>query len=206
MSVEIISMVWKSSKQKGSHLLLMAALADFSNQEGWCWPSNESLCQRTRMKRRYVQQMLLDLQKDGEITINERPGKSNYYRVHPEGGVHPSARVQQDARVHPSAGEGCSGVHPEPSGNRHGTFSKPTEDEVVEACKSKGLQEDDGKWLFSVWEGNGFTINGKAIKSWKGVLASRFYAKLFPSQKPSGKNGNNPVPPVKPMYSASDYE
>lgn len=107
MSIEVSSFVWKFSKQSGSRLLLLVALADYTNAEGYAWPSVRSLCQRTRMKERYVQTMLRDLADDGEIQIIERKGHSNMFRVLF------SDSSEGCTIAHPRGAPGCGGgVHP----------------------------------------------------------------------------------------------
>lgn len=85
MSIEVSAEVWRHSKQRGSRLLLLVAIADYCNAEGWAWPSIKSLCQRTRMGERYVQKMLQEIKEDGELEIrarsNEKGQQSNFYRV-----------------------------------------------------------------------------------------------------------------------------
>jgi hypothetical protein len=104
MSTEISNLVWKYSKQKGSRLLLLAALADYANAEAWCWPSIKSLCQRTRMGERYVQQMIRDICQDGELEVREKEGSSNSYRI--TIGVNPSAPLSPGS---PGGEAGCAG-------------------------------------------------------------------------------------------------
>lgn len=81
MAIEVSCAVWKWSKQKGSNLLLLIAIADYANAEGIAWPSVNSLSQRTRMGPRYVQKMLRQLEEDGEIVTVKRTNTSSVYRV-----------------------------------------------------------------------------------------------------------------------------
>lgn len=51
-------------------------------------------------------------------------------------------------------------------------FSKPTIDEIRVFCKSLGMEENVGDYLFHKWEGNGW-INGKnPIVDWKATIRS----------------------------------
>jgi hypothetical protein len=74
MSVHVSSNVWRSCPQKHDRLLLMLALADYSNDEGVCWPSLKSLAGRIRGTRRGVQRMLDALIADGEVELVEMGG------------------------------------------------------------------------------------------------------------------------------------
>lgn len=59
----------------------------------------------------------------------------------------------------------------------------PDQSSCVEYCKSLDLTENDGAWLWEKWEGNGFRVNGKAMKSWKSTASAWKRAGYFPSQK-----------------------
>ncbi len=85
MSVAVLHQVWERSGQKASRLLLMTALADNANDDGWAWPGVPLLARKTRMTERYVQIMLRDLEDDGEISVHEGEGphRSNLYHIHP---------------------------------------------------------------------------------------------------------------------------
>jgi hypothetical protein len=123
MSTEVSNSVWKDSKQKGAHLLLLAALADYSNAEGWSWPSIRSLCQRTRMGERYVQKMLKKIAEDGELEIRERSGSSNVYRV--------LVGVNPDSGVKPSSQKSEPGFTPPPNQSSPRTVSEPLKEPSV---------------------------------------------------------------------------
>lgn len=68
MAVSAYTYVWENSKQSGSKLVVMLALADYANPEtGECWPSVETLAEKCRMTTRYLRTILNALQKDGEV-------------------------------------------------------------------------------------------------------------------------------------------
>lgn len=75
MSIYVSSRVWRSCGQAGDRLLLMLALADFANDEGICWPSQNSLAKRCRCSRRGIQRMLDGLIEDGDIILR-REGRA----------------------------------------------------------------------------------------------------------------------------------
>lgn len=76
MSIEWMTHVWNNSKQKGSQLLMLLAIADYANETGKAWPGIETLSQRTRQTPRNTIRIIEKLAKSGEITISERA--SNY--------------------------------------------------------------------------------------------------------------------------------
>lgn len=62
----------------------MLALADFSDEDGVCWPSQESLARLTRMTERGIRGMIPSLVKSGELEILRQGGgrgTSTKYRV-----------------------------------------------------------------------------------------------------------------------------
>jgi len=83
MSIAVMTKVWKYSQQKQSALLILLALADFANDDGWCWPSIDTLSNKARCSRRTVQETLRRLEKNGEIEVHLNQGRSgtNLYQV-----------------------------------------------------------------------------------------------------------------------------
>jgi hypothetical protein len=66
------------------------------------------------------------------------------------------------------------------------SFSKKPEsrDECITfCCETLDLPEQDGHWLWDKWQGNGFTVNGKPMKSWKHTAGAWRGQGYFPSQK-----------------------
>ncbi len=83
MSIQVSQRVWEHSKQKGSCLLVLLALADFCNDGTLCWPGVETLAHKARLKERYVQVILARLQHAGEIYRGPARGRgrSNVYAI-----------------------------------------------------------------------------------------------------------------------------
>lgn len=84
MSMEAMTWVWKNSKQKGSALLALLAIADFARDDGTnSWPSIRTLAEKTRMSERSVQLIIKQLSVQGEITVGPGGGarKTNVYCV-----------------------------------------------------------------------------------------------------------------------------
>lgn len=68
MSIKVTSWVWEHCEEKGNHLLMMLALADACNDEGWCWPGVETLMRKVRLTtKRGARKLLSDLEQRGEI-------------------------------------------------------------------------------------------------------------------------------------------
>lgn len=105
--------VWKGSQHSGSALLMMLAIADFSDDKGIAFPSVTTLAEKTRMKPRNANYLLSELQKSGELVIKIGAGRhgTNLYRIALDrlqgvqgvAGVHSGAGVQPSAGLHSSA-------------------------------------------------------------------------------------------------------
>lgn len=74
MSIRIMSGVWSDAKQTGSHLLILLALADFSNDKGQSYPSITCLAKKARMSPRWTQMAIRKLVADKEIEVLECKG------------------------------------------------------------------------------------------------------------------------------------
>lgn len=87
MAVECSTYVWMNSKQSGSKLLILLALADWSNLEGNSWPSLSKLAEKARMSVRNAQFILKTLIQDGELAVEPNAdhqngrGITNRYRL-----------------------------------------------------------------------------------------------------------------------------
>ena len=83
MSIKVMTNVWAESKQKGSKLLLLLALADHADDNGFCFPGTETLAQKIRMTTQSVYNLTKALIEDGELVKISRQdmGRSNTYIV-----------------------------------------------------------------------------------------------------------------------------
>ncbi|WP_029686581.1 conserved phage C-terminal domain-containing protein, partial [Tatumella saanichensis] len=86
MSVELSSHVWDgcaASDVKGTQLLVMARLADFSSDEGTCFPGIDTIARQVGAGRSTVITAITQLQNAGWLTLKERRtgnrNKTNMY-------------------------------------------------------------------------------------------------------------------------------
>jgi hypothetical protein len=144
MSIRTMSKVWESSQHSGSNLLMLLAVADFSDDDGVAFPAVEKLARKCRMSKRNAQDRLRELSESGELTILKNQGPPpkypNLFRVNLGAlGVKPTAPVQPTSRVQSSVKRGeadCTpGVKPtapKPSVN-HQKPSTRSDDDVFAA-------------------------------------------------------------------------
>lgn len=104
MSVRCIDHVWRESAHSGSHLLMLLALADFSDDDGNSYPAVATLARKCRMQPRNAIYILKALQASGELQVrkNEGPRGQNRYRIvlkalQSAAGVQSAAEVQRIA-------------------------------------------------------------------------------------------------------------
>ena len=83
MSVRIMSAVWETSKAKDTELLLLLAIADHANDEGYAYPKVANLARKIRLSERSVQRLSRNLVESGEleITYSDSGRGPNLYRV-----------------------------------------------------------------------------------------------------------------------------
>lgn len=67
MSVETSNRVWKRSAKGGSSLLLLLALADWSDDWGYCHPSVDQMAIKCRQTDRNILNLISDLEQAGEL-------------------------------------------------------------------------------------------------------------------------------------------
>ncbi len=78
-----MSAVWAASMAQSGELLVLLAIADFSNDEGIAFPSVGTLAKKARLSPRQVKRILSRLQRMGELKVLKRtgPNRVNKYRI-----------------------------------------------------------------------------------------------------------------------------
>lgn len=92
MSIKVTDWVWNHSTHVGTELLLMLAIAQYSQADGSAaYPSVKALAANTRLSARQVRRVLRKLVCSGELEVEPQSGprKVNGYRIilqpgHPE--------------------------------------------------------------------------------------------------------------------------
>ena len=81
MSIKVMTYVWENSEHvKGSELLLLLAISDHAADDGYCWPTIETLAHKIRMTGRSVMRLVQELEKHGQLHV-VRSNKNNRYVV-----------------------------------------------------------------------------------------------------------------------------
>lgn len=83
MSIKVMSRVWEKSHQKGSALLCLLALADWSDDDGVSWYGINKLQNKLRLSERETQRLVKALTETNELFVawNGGPKGTNLYIV-----------------------------------------------------------------------------------------------------------------------------
>lgn len=77
MSIKVSSEIWASSSAKSSSRLMLLALADYADDDGYCYPSIARLAVKCMLTERGVQLILRYLERSGELVTQHGVGRGN---------------------------------------------------------------------------------------------------------------------------------
>src|SRR4028119_74024 len=77
MGIEHLAAVWDTSRQNGSNLVVLLAIASYSDQRGEWIVDQATLQRRARLSRRRVPQILDDLVTAGELVVKPGDGRGH---------------------------------------------------------------------------------------------------------------------------------
>ncbi len=86
MSVRSLDRVWSGYPGGGSELLALLAMADWSDDDGRCWPSMTAIAKKTRLSRSQAQRIVHGLIEAGFVTVTGNltggaPGSTRQYQI-----------------------------------------------------------------------------------------------------------------------------
>jgi biotin operon repressor len=86
VSFKVTNWVWARSESRNGARLVMLALADRADDNGYCWPSIDDLAERTKLSPRAVQKAIATLAEIGELDVENGGGRHrpNRYRITPK--------------------------------------------------------------------------------------------------------------------------
>lgn len=101
MSIKVTNWAWARSESRNGARLVLLALADRADDDGFAWPSIEDLCERTKLSERAVQKAITNLVELGELKVESGGGRRvrNRYTIIPK----------------PRTSDGVTGEYPGPS-------------------------------------------------------------------------------------------
>ena len=83
MSIRVMSAVWDNGPEDQGELLVLLALADYADDNGYCWPAMPSVAAKARMSERNARRIIRKLEASGLLLVEENRGRNatNRYRV-----------------------------------------------------------------------------------------------------------------------------
>lgn len=129
MSYSLVDLVLKSSVTDPTEAAVLVALASFADKYCSCYPSVQSLCDRSRYKERAVQGAVKRLEARGILSVKVARGRggANFYTIHPATlKPAPDAPIKDDKTRTRCANNGAE--------NPHLTTLKPASDDKKPAA------------------------------------------------------------------------
>jgi hypothetical protein len=130
MAIDKILHVLNHSKAKKSHKLVLLEIANHINKDGLAWPSQQRLAGITGLTRRWIVQIVSDLQAVGELDVIPGGGPHGELAYRIPGSELTSHRMK-------SSGE-LSSISPVNSLHTESVYSEPIQ------CKN--CSEDEERW------------------------------------------------------------
>lgn len=100
MSVKKMGEVWDFAHDlRGSELLVMLAMADWANDDGYCWPKLDAIAAKVRVDRDTAKKIVKRLESAGYLLVEHATGRghSNRFWVYPRGNAPREKEQKQQA-------------------------------------------------------------------------------------------------------------
>ena len=83
MSIKVMTTVWADAPYQGGALLILLSMADWADDNGYCWPSVRTLAKKSRQSERNVRKCLARMKEDGAVSVepNAGPHGVNRYQI-----------------------------------------------------------------------------------------------------------------------------
>ncbi|EBO9661255.1 helix-turn-helix domain-containing protein [Salmonella enterica subsp. enterica] len=141
MSSKILGNVWDACAAhdvKGAKLVIMARLADYSNDDGVCYPSVETICRQLGLGESTVRTAIAELESAGWLRRESRRkgnrNTSNLYHLNADR-LEALARAEKDKVTALKQQRRANGFHP--------SEYEPSESEPSESGRSNGFHPSD---------------------------------------------------------------
>jgi hypothetical protein len=116
MSIRVMSRTWDACPFEGRKLLIMLALCDYADDEGYCWPKMKQVATKARCSENYARRCIRDFEKEGWLTTTEHRGSGhqNEYQIHENPTSVLVSKTQPQSTQNPTS-EQIPGHYKEPS-------------------------------------------------------------------------------------------
>lgn len=120
MSIRMMAEVWDNGPSNQGELLVLLALADFADDDGFCWPSVAAIASKARIEERSARRVIRRLEEAGWLSVKVGRGRHgcSEYRIKPGPKV-PRTECPPDiecTKPGPAVHETRTPRSPEPSG------------------------------------------------------------------------------------------
>lgn len=106
MSLSVLTSIWRAPPCGGGDLLCLLAIADNADDDGYAWPSMETIARKAALTKRGAQKCVRNLQEMGliQIKVGGGKGKTNAYQITTCGvGEQPEHTKGEHYSVNPSS-------------------------------------------------------------------------------------------------------
>ncbi len=83
MSIRRMAAIWDISEAIGNDRLVILAIADNADDDGFCWPSLDYIAAKCRLSQRTVIRSIETLEKSGDLWVEHNRRRGNRYLVTP---------------------------------------------------------------------------------------------------------------------------
>lgn len=152
VAVRVLSMVWDGYPGGGTELLALLALADWSDDNGRCWPSMASIARKTRLSEKQARRVVHSVIESGYLTVTDNAqggATSRRYQINlkrlatpPAGGSPPTHGSPPADVPYPSHGWEAT---PPAGGSRTVIDTSITVKEVAQALPTSSAEKKSKK-------------------------------------------------------------
>lgn len=142
MSISVLTAIWARPPCAGGDLLCLLAIADNANDEGYAWPSMDTIARKANLSERGARKCVRNLQEMGLVSVESGGGrrKTNAYQI-TTCGVGQSDEHKNPEQNSRNPSSGYSGEtrnnatqNPEQSDTKPGTPVPPNRKEPSKNC------------------------------------------------------------------------
>jgi len=76
MSIRVMTRVWDLAQAEGGALLVLLALADYADDDGYAYPKEAQIAEKARLSDRQVRTVIKALAQRGELAYRTNQGRS----------------------------------------------------------------------------------------------------------------------------------
>lgn len=142
MSISVLTAIWARPPCSGGDLLCLLAIADNADDEGYAWPSMDTIARKANLSERGARKCVRNLQDMGLIEVESGGGrrKTNAYQIttcgvgHDESHKNPEQNSRNPSSGYTEETRNRAARNPEQSDTKPGTPVPPNRKEPSKNC------------------------------------------------------------------------